>query len=388
MPPSPYRPRTVACPAVRWRSLAALAAAALAAVAAGCGESEPPRRATASKALSEAPRGEAAPTGATARSLGDSALEPAADEAMKAEDWKRAEELYRELGRRQPNNAAGPHGLGMALMRQDRNDEAAAALTEGLKLKDDARTRIDLAAAYAAAGRYPSALPHLRKAVQLAPREPAAWAGLAEALVRVDKPDGAADTLKEAARACPACARDGAVVKVTDELARAYAARADKAAVAGDVAGARKALDAALALRPDLPEGHLAAARLARAKKDGKTAAEEYRRAIEALGSSDAEGAATARVELAALLVERGDADEAVTLARQVVAANAEHAGGLDALGRACEATRDRECAKKAYAQLLRLPAGPAVPTEVREHAQQRMKDLKGGKAPKRRRHR
>jgi tetratricopeptide (TPR) repeat protein len=367
MPPSPRR-------------IAALAA--LAPILAGlpisaCGESEPPPRKTPSR-VAPVVRGEAAPTGTTASSLGDSALEPAAEAAAKAEDWKRAESLYRELSRRQPDNPAGTHGLGVALMRQERHDEAAAALADSLKIKDDGRTRIDIAAAYAGAGRYPTALPHLRRAVVLLPKEPAAWTGLCEALLKVDKLDAAAESLQESRRACPGCPGDEAWGRIAVEVARGHAGRADKLAGSGDLAGARKALDAATALEPELPEAHLAAAKLARAKGDGKGAVAEYRRAIEKLPPAGGDGATAARLELAALLLERGDSAEAVKLAREVVGVQGENQLALLTLGRACDAARDRDCAHKAYSDLLRLPPGPTVSRDAREQAQRRVKELQG----------
>ena len=80
-------------------------------------------------------------------SFSDSALEPAANEAMKAEDWSRAETLFAELSRRQPRNppAGKSGGLGVALMRQDKNEKAIEALQGSPEIADDAQTRSELA---------------------------------------------------------------------------------------------------------------------------------------------------------------------------------------------------------------------------------------------------
>src|SRR6185312_3982515 len=68
-------------------------------VAPGCGGDEKPPPRTASAARSESRSVE---RGASSASLGDSALEPAARDALESEDWARAESLYAELARRQP----------------------------------------------------------------------------------------------------------------------------------------------------------------------------------------------------------------------------------------------------------------------------------------------
>src|SRR4051812_30816987 len=106
------RPRFATLP-----SLAVLSFSLPLAVGACGGQDEPPPK-TAATATTAAPahvRGEAAPTGGTTASMGDSALAPAADDAAKSEDWPRAEALFRELSRRQPRNAGAKRGLGVAL---------------------------------------------------------------------------------------------------------------------------------------------------------------------------------------------------------------------------------------------------------------------------------
>jgi tetratricopeptide (TPR) repeat protein len=353
---------------------ALLVAAVTAAIAAGaCGGDKPPAR-TATAARAPVVRGEAAPTGTTARSLGDSALAPAAEDALAAEDWKRAEDLFRELGRRQPDNARARQGLGAALLRQDRHQEAADALGESLRLKDQGKTRIDLARAYAGLGRYPSALPHLRKAVALAPREPAAWAMLAEVLLKVEKPDSAMESLRESQRACPACAKDEGWGRVADEVAREQARRASRLAGSGDQTGARKALDAATGLRPDLPEAHLAAARIERAKGDRKAAAGAYRKAIPGV---EGEEAGAARLELAALLLDSGEPAEAATVAEQAAEKTGNNPEALELWGRACDAAKDRDGARKAYERLVKADAHTPATKAAQDRARKRLKTLK-----------
>ncbi|MEP6652919.1 MAG: tetratricopeptide repeat protein [Myxococcales bacterium] len=353
-----------------------------------CGADAPPPAArSANRARPSGPRGEpTASGGGSSASLGDSALEPAAIQASKDEDWERAEALYRELVRRQPGSATAKRGWGVALMHQQKTDQAIEALEQSVRLADDAHARLDLAAAFGSVGRYPSALPHLRKAVELAPREPATWTALADALVKVEKPDSAAETLRDSRKACTACPKNDAWNRVADEVALASVTKAEKQLSSGDLPAARKSAEVALRMRPNLPEGQLVAGKLARAEGDTKAAADAFRKVVEQTPDATTEAGAGARLELASLLIADGKGPEAVKLAEDVVAAHGEDFRALDTLGRACDTTRNVDCARKAYGRLARLPAGagdasfkPAV-----EHARLRMKQLK----PRRKRRR
>ena len=344
----------------------------------GCGGEEKPAARTARAAHVSDDSGGG--SSASASSMGDSALEPAAKEALKSEDWPRAETLYREMARRQPRNPAGKRGLGEALMKQGKNDRAVEALQGSLDIADDANTRLDIAAAYGGLNRYPSALPHLRKAIKLAPDNPATWAALADALVKVEKPDSAADVLAESEASCKSCQKDEAWGHAADETAEALDAKAEKQLEANDAAGARKAADAAAKLRPDLPATHLAEAKVARAGGDAKLATAEYRKAVDGFADAKSEPATTARLELAALLLADGNGADAAKLAREVVDARGDSPAALDTLGRACDATKDVECARGAYDKLTKLAPSADLSKETVDHARQRMKELKGKK--------
>jgi Flp pilus assembly protein TadD len=337
-----------------------------------CGGEPPPPARTASAA-----RGGRVATGGSSTSLGDSALEPAAVAARDAEDWPQAEALYRELSRRQPRNADAKRGLGVALLRQQKNEPAIPAFEDSLKLKDDVQTRLDLAAAFVAMDRAPSALPHLRKAVQMTPQNPTVWTQLAEVLVKVDKPDGAAESQAESAKACKPCASNDDWNRATDNVARALTTKAEQQIGANDTTGARKSIDLAVRIRPELPEAHLAMGKVARASGDKKAAATAYRKAIDGLPDAKGDAGANARLELASLLLSDGGGAEAVKLAEKVVSVRGEDGSALDTLGRACDATRDAACARQAYGKLVKLPAGTATNKGALEHARLRMKELK-----------
>jgi len=64
---------------------------------------------------------------------------------LDAEDWPAAESAARAVLSLEPRNRDGLLGLGYALLRQDRNAEAAEALQAALEVRDDAETRALLA---------------------------------------------------------------------------------------------------------------------------------------------------------------------------------------------------------------------------------------------------
>jgi predicted Zn-dependent protease len=208
----------------------------------------------------------------------------------------------------------------------------------------------------------------------MVPDEPAAWAQLAEVLVKVDKPDGAADVLLESRKPCAACAADEGWKRAAEATVEALCTKAEKQ-LASDAAGARKNVEAAIALQPDRPETHLVEGKVARAAGDKKAAATAYRKAIDGLPDARSEPGATARLELASLLISDGNGVEAVKVAREVVAARGSDALALDVLGRACDQTKDTACARKTYEKLSKLTTAPK---DASEHARQRLKELKG----------
>ncbi|MEO8215266.1 MAG: tetratricopeptide repeat protein, partial [Myxococcales bacterium] len=312
-----------------------------------CGADAPPPAArSASAARPSAPRGArtASGGGGSSAALGDSALEPAAIQASDDADWERAEALYRELVRRQPRSATAKHGWGVALMHQQKSDQGIEALEQSVQLADDTQARLDLAAAFGSVGRYPSALPHLRKAVELAPRQPETWTALADALVKVEKPDSAAETLRDSRKACTTCPKNDAWNRVADEVALASVTTAERQLTSGDLPAARKSAEVAMKMRPNLPEGQLVAGKVARAEGDTKAAADAFRKVVEQTPDATTEPGAGARLELASLLIADGKGPEAVKLAKEVVAAqgqngndanDAKNGRALDTLGRA-----------------------------------------------------
>src|SRR5207249_2285672 len=61
--------------------------------------------------------------------------------AMDATDWPAAEAAARAVLQLDPGNSAAAYGLGYALLRQDRNREAAEVLRSALEVKEDPSSR-------------------------------------------------------------------------------------------------------------------------------------------------------------------------------------------------------------------------------------------------------
>lgn len=364
-------------------------------LASSCAGEEKPRPRSAAAAAAEASEdatasapltmeGGAASFNGRPSSQPDSALGPGAEAAMAAEDWPRAEEIYRELARRQPRNMDARRGLGAALSHQDRHDQAIAVLQEALESEDSPSTRLALGRTLAAAGKNGTALPHFRKAALGLQTDPDAWAGLLESLAANDKAQSAAETVRDAKKSCPKCSKHPGFRRAVAAVAEAQGRDALKLVEAGDTAGAARAADAALALDPEQPEAELARARIAQASGDSSGSEKAYRRAIEKLPDGAGEVAADARLELAALLTSSGQSAEAVTFARQAAAARPQHGRSIEVLGRACDAARDVPCARAAYAKLVGMGEAGGVSADATAYAARRLKVLKGGRGGKR----
>jgi predicted Zn-dependent protease len=106
---------------------------------------------------------------------------------------------------------------------------------------------------------------------------------------------------------------------------------------------------------------------------------EIYRRLLAAFDPAKPELLADVRGRLAALLVTRGKAAEALDLVRAAIPVRPDRAALLDTLAQACEATGDAACARDAYARLL---SRPHVPADVRSRAETRVAALGAAAAP------
>jgi tetratricopeptide (TPR) repeat protein len=95
----------------------------------------------------------------------------------------RAEELLRSLQVETPGHVNGLVALGVALQRQGRSSEAAATLSEAVRLQPtNPWAHRNLGACLLALGRPEEAVRSLREAVRISPSDAVAWCGLGQAL--------------------------------------------------------------------------------------------------------------------------------------------------------------------------------------------------------------
>jgi protein O-GlcNAc transferase len=151
------------------------------------------------------------------------------------------------------------------------------------------------------AGRPDAAERLYRRAIQVDPTDPTAYADLASLLGQQNRVDEAIEYLREVARLRPSAAE----VHFQLGLALAFAGRRDEA---------RHALQRATTLRGDFAEAHYHLARILAAEKNFNAAAESLHRAL-TLKPDFAE----AHEQLGAVLAEKGRLDEALRYFAEVV---------------------------------------------------------------------
>ena len=149
-----------------------------------------------------------------------------------------AEEAWRRILERNPEDARASHFLGCVVARAGRLEEGLALLDRSLDREPrNAMFLANRARVLSDAGRVEEAVADLRRAVQLDPRFAAAYHHLGVALGRLGREAEALAALRRAAALDPASAG------VNATLGRALFR-------AGDAAGARTAFERALAARP------------------------------------------------------------------------------------------------------------------------------------------
>jgi tetratricopeptide (TPR) repeat protein len=350
--------------------LAALATLALAA----CG---PAHRASAPAAAALTPA-TAAPA-ARASPEAEAAL-ASGREAFLGSRWAEAEERLGAAARLAPADPR-PH-LALAELHTARRNLPAAAeeAARASAVADSAEARVLRGRALALLRRFDAAVADLDRAVALAPRQPLAYAVLTT--VHLNRGDLlAAERVHAAAvgafgRAAAADALSTqlhaiapdpvAPEEALDRCTRGWAAMLD-----GDWEYARNEMLVGLRYAPrfvwcsaGLGEAMWRAGDPVRGEQVLRAAIAEYRPHQASL-RADASGT------LAALVLARGRAAEAVDLARGALAVRGDRAGLLDVLARACDAGGDAACARDATERLLRIPG---VAHELREVAERRLK--------------
>jgi spermidine synthase len=148
------------------------------------------------------------------------------------------------LGAVVPDNDSVYNIIGVARLREGRNQEAAAAFSEALQRRaDSADAHRNLGTALAAMGRHAEAIASLRRAVQLAPENGGAEYELGNLLIAQREYRQAADALQSAVRALP-------------DFAPAHNSLGIALASLGDLNQAIEQFRQAVQIDPEFEDGH------------------------------------------------------------------------------------------------------------------------------------
>ncbi len=118
-------------------------------------------------------------------------------------EFREAESSFLQVLRLAPGNAIGYHNLAFDYLKAGRFDEAVDLAARSVQLEPSALRYSTLGRAFLYKGCAPDALVNLKKAVELSPSSPFAWANLAEALSASGvEPGSAPSTYARAVEAC------------------------------------------------------------------------------------------------------------------------------------------------------------------------------------------
>ncbi|MGH7102672.1 MAG: tetratricopeptide repeat protein [Acetobacteraceae bacterium] len=277
-------------------------------------------------------------------------------------DFSGAEELYRTVLRRSPDNADALHLLGLIAHRRGRHQEALRAIGEAVALRPKvALYRANLARAEAAAGSLEKAERSVRAAIALAAGNAELHYDLGVVLMRLGRYAEAESCLRDTIALDPTHARahnnlasvveilgdlEGAelhfheAIGLEPELAEAHANLGALLSRLGRPVEAEASLRQALTLAPDFPEALNTLGTVLTARRDRAGAEASFRRAITLDPLYPA-----ARNNLAVLLNEQGrfalalaEASEVLQRKPRDTAAETNCGNALVALGRSSEA--------------------------------------------------
>ncbi len=269
--------------------------------------------------------------------------------AARAGDRPTAARWFEKAVEREPSSVPARLQLADALF-EDNEIERSAALYAKLSEVPNAEphARYGLGRTLAARGKHAEAIAAFRRAVALYPRFAAAWYALGLSLRRQGDEAGAAEALAHAAEYGtewpgvddPLLAR----VRSLREDGRAHLDRGIALDRQGDLAGAIREHEAAVAASPNLIQAHLNLIVLYGRLGDLEKARSHYE-AVVASGTSLAE----AHYNFGVLLLQTRHVEEAERAFRSAIAANPLHAGALVNLGQIAEQRRDLTAAADDY---------------------------------------
>ena len=290
--------------------------------------------------------------------------------------------VWQDVVAKRPGNARGHHNLGIALLQQDRLDEAAAAFRRAIELQPhhafahyqlgtialrerrwedaighlstavtaeprDVSMRIDLGHALTQVGRTAQAEQHYRAAIELDPNAHDARSNLAGVVLAQGRRDEAEAILRELVADAPGFAPAHHQLGLIHEAA-------------GRNAAAEAAFREAHRLAPSFVAPLVALGNLAAGRGDTATAGQWYRRALELDPAH-----AGAHFGLGSVFAQGRRFDEAMAAFREVLRLDPEHRGARHNLGNCQLVTRDFASAAETYREILRRHPDDAV---AREH--------------------
>jgi tetratricopeptide (TPR) repeat protein len=268
--------------------------------------------------------------------------------------------LFREAVALSPSSLPARLKLADALLESGAIDDAerafAALANEAVA---EPHARYGLGRVHAARGEHERAIAQLDAAVRLYPEFGAAWYSLGLALRNLGRLDDARESLTRAREfgtrwpgvADPVLAR----VRALREDANALLARGLTLEREGDLAGAIREHEAAVAANPDLAQAHVNLTALYGRQQQWAKAEAAYRDALR-LGYRGAD----AHYNHGIALLLQGRTGEAAAAFEQAVAANPQHAGAWHNLGQLAERAGSLDEALVRYRRAV-----DAVPTDA-----------------------
>ena len=248
----------------------------------------------------------------------------AGDAFVRAEEWEKAERMYRRALKLNPRSTEAHTSLGMVLVRRNLREEGLQHLQAALEIGPElADAHMNLVGVLAEAGRLDEAIAHCRQALRLKPDSVEAHYGLGSALAGRGQVEEAIAHYQKALEIKPDSA------ETHNALANALAGRGQ---VEEAIAHYRKALE----IKPEFTEAHTNIGPVLIRKGRVDEAIAHYRKALEITPNF-----AEAHHNLGVALARRGRVDEAITHYQQALAIKPEFVEARNALSTA-EAGRKR----------------------------------------------
>jgi len=333
-----------------------------------CASSRPAPPATATPAPSVAPT-------VNALAEGEAALARA--------QWARADSLLAEAERREPSPRTAALRA-RAVLEQARFEDALALARRSIARSETYEARFVEGRVLAIRRELEGSARSYERCIALEAGRPEAWSALAALRLAVGDQPGAEQAFAELARRVPRLQAEDLVwtdiqrappdpFQLQEGLDRC--SRGTAAYLAGNYPEARHEMLSVMGLMPGFAHCWSELGKVSWKMGRPEDAEAAFRRALQGYRPDQPGLRADTEALLAALIVERGgDAAEAVRLARASVGVRGERAATVETLARACEAAKDRACARQSYGKLVEAAAAPE-PTRLR--AKERLEALR-----------